>query len=559
MDRIGGERFVGPALVAAMAAAAALLLAAGSGLFFAADEFFYYANLVPHGFTGVPTEGVEYFLAPHNGHMVVVGRLIYEALFDLVGTNYVVFRAVEVAGILLSVGLFFALARRKVNPWIALAFSISLLFLGYANETALWPFNLHTVYSLAFGLGALLALRRGDLRGDVAACVLLALSAATIELGLAFAVGVAVSVLQRREIRRRAWIFLVPVALYGAWWLWARKFDQSAVSLANVRLISTVIPESLSAVFGSVLGLNPTGTDVPAEATTVTAWGTVAAGFGVALLGLRIARGNVPPSLWVSLSIAITYWITIALGGRAPDTSRYIFVGTVLVFLVATDAMRGLRFSRAAVAVFFAVVAAALPANIAKLYDGREQLLYGAEVVRAEYTMLDLAGRERAQPDFLAAADSRVIESGGGQLIGLSATDYFRAARRNGSLGSSPVKVSESDLVFREIADATLVGALGMRLADAAAPPDPAACPSVTDASPDNVAYFPLPPGGALLASRSDAAVSIDVARFGNGGPGVELGRLEPGQWAQVRNPEVRGPGRWELLVSGPVYVCVPA
>ena len=111
-------------------------------------------------------------------------------LFELAGTSYFVFRAVEVAGFLICVGLFYALARRKTTPFIALAFSVSLLFLGYAQETLLWPFDLHTVYALAFGLGALLALElRSDRRGDIAACALLILSVLTLEVGLAFVVG----------------------------------------------------------------------------------------------------------------------------------------------------------------------------------------------------------------------------------------------------------------------------------------------------------------------------------------------------------------------------------
>ncbi len=63
-------------------------------------------------------------------------------------------------GVLLCVGLFFELAQVRIGPWAALAPAILLLFYGYAWETLLWPFDLHTVYALAAGLGALLCLDR---------------------------------------------------------------------------------------------------------------------------------------------------------------------------------------------------------------------------------------------------------------------------------------------------------------------------------------------------------------------------------------------------------------
>ena len=56
------------------------------------------------------------------------------------------------------VALFFELARRRVGPMVALVPCLSLLFLGYAWESFLWAFDLHTIYALAFGLCALLAL-----------------------------------------------------------------------------------------------------------------------------------------------------------------------------------------------------------------------------------------------------------------------------------------------------------------------------------------------------------------------------------------------------------------
>ena len=133
-------------------------------------------------------------LRPLNGHLVLLERSVFAAGFALFGADFVVFRLVEVAGALLAVWLLFEFLRRRVGPPAALAAALLVLFLGSAWEVTLVPDVETNVYSAAFGIGALLALDRRDRRGDVAACLLLALSIAAWTLGLAFAVVAAVLV-----------------------------------------------------------------------------------------------------------------------------------------------------------------------------------------------------------------------------------------------------------------------------------------------------------------------------------------------------------------------------
>lgn len=541
-------------LVLAMAASATWLLLAGAGLTFHDDELFYYANLVTRDGVTAPLFGVEYLFAPHNGHLVLLGRVAYEILFDLAGSSYVVFRAVEVVGVLLCAGLFFLLARRRTSPWIALALSISLLFLGYANETLIWPFNLHTVYAAAFGLGAFLALERDDRAGDVAACVLLVLAVATLEVGLAFVVGVAVLVLLREDRGKRLWIFLVPVALYALWWLWARQFHQSDLLFSNIRLVPSELVNALGAVAGCLLGLNPTGGEVRPELVEVAPGGMVAAGFAIAGLVYRVRHGSVPPTLWAFLATAIAYWLTMAAGGRPPDSTRYVFVGAVLVLLVGVDAIRGIRFRPLAIAGFFLVVALAIPPNVAKLYDGRNAMLYFSRVIGSEYAMLQLA-RDEVAPGYIPASDPTVGEAGGGLLVPLTAGNYLEGAERNGPFGMSLPDLRSGDPRFGAIADATLVGALRLRLNPSPRPSGAGSCPSVTDATPRNVAYFDLEDGGAVLGARGQT-VQVSLSRFGLNVPGVSLGTLRPGEFATLRIPPDAAPDPWRAVVSGPVYVC---
>lgn len=556
VEAIGELRLARILLLAAMLVSATWLMLAGDGLTFVNDDIFYYAQFLVHGGGDIrPSHGLEYFLAPSNGHLQVLGKLIYRGIFEVFGANYAVFRAFDVAGVMACVGLFFALARRRVGPLVALVPCLSLLFLGYAWESFLWAFDLHTIYALALGLGAIVALQRGDRRGDVLACILLILSIAMIELGLAFAVGIAIAVILRPDRRRRAWIFLVPVALYGGWWLWAQHFDQPSIELANVKLIPLTVSNAVAAIAGSVFGLNPTGAGVFQPTTGITAWGSALGALAVVALAWRVSRGGVPRTLWVFLGVAVAYWILIALGGRAADSSRYIFVGTLLVFLVAADALAGARLPAVAVFVALGVVAFAIPPNVAKLYDGRGPQLHDATTSRVEYAMLDLV-RGPIPPEYAPGKDERVTDLGGGVFTPLEAGDYLEAADRFGHLGMPLGELREQSLERREIADASLIGALGLKLRPAEAPTDPASCPSSLDGRPGNGVFFDSPPGGALLGSRAGRPIHLSLGRFADGGPGVKLGTLPPHRWATLALPADSAPDRWWVVVDGPTYVC---
>jgi hypothetical protein len=553
----GQKRIAWAMLGVAFAISATWLLLAGSELTFHGDEILYYANLVNKDGVISPLYGLEYLFAPHNGHLVLLGRLAYEGLFAVFGTDYGVFRAVEVIGVLACSVLFFVLAIRRTVPLVALALSILLAFFGYANETLMWPFDLHTVYSAALGLGAILAMERDDRRGDVAGCVLLTLSVLMLEVGLAFVVGVAVLVLLRPDRRRRLWIFLVPLALYAAWWLWALHFDQpSEVLFSNVRLVPSELINALAAVFGCLLGINPTGAEARPEVVGITAGGMVAAGFALAGLAYRIRQGGVPPTLWAFLATLVAYWLTMAAGGRPPDSTRYVFVGAVLVLLVAVDALRGVRFGPLGIAGFFVVVALALPSNVAKLYDGRDPELEVSRITGSEYAMLDLVAAEKVDPNFVPASDPQVSDAGGALFVPLSAGNYFAAAERNGSLGMPLSELRAGDPKYGQIADATLAAALGLRTEPTRPPAGSASCPAVTDATERNLAYFELEPGGTVLGNRGEETVSVGLSRFGPGAPGTAIGQLDPGEWAAVRISPDAAADPWRAVVDGPVSVC---
>src|SRR4051812_13615903 len=118
-----------PALGLVMAVAAIVLLVSGAGLSFSGDEFSYYGRQVLFGdlelrhFTSVTP---EYLLIPHNGHLQIGGKLLYEALFGIFDTDYAAFRVATVAAFLACVALFFALARKRLGDPLALLGAVLL-------------------------------------------------------------------------------------------------------------------------------------------------------------------------------------------------------------------------------------------------------------------------------------------------------------------------------------------------------------------------------------------------------------------------------------------------
>jgi hypothetical protein len=541
----------------AMAISAALILATANGESFGIDEMFYLGRMVQDGghVAHFHSLSLEYLLAPYNGHLQLGGKLIYEATFAVFGADYTAFVLVNIAALCASAGLVFELARRRVGPLVALAPCILLLFLGFAREVLLWPFDVHTLAAIAFGLGAFLALEREDRRGDVLACILITLSVATIEVGVALLVGIAVLVLTRPDRVRRAWIFLVPAALYAAWWIWARKFHQgqSAISLDNIDLVPKTIFYSAAAVLGSLTGTNPVlgATYI----TTVTWFGKALAVVVAVAVAVRLGLGRISRGLWAWLAVVFFYWALMGAAARPPEASRYVFFGAVGILLVAAEALGGRAGKRVAVGAAI-IVALALPANIAQLESGNadDVLHHDAGVSRTEFAMLELAG-DRVDPRYVPARDHNVMNVGGSLYIGIPAGAYLRSVQRNGSPAYSLAELREKPEELRRIADITLADAIGLEPRVARRPRNFERCRVFSPTGGSTSASFPLPPGRTFYGPAERGPVTIGLRRFASGQSGV-LEEVPVGAWRSLAISADADPEPWHAVIDGPMRVC---
>lgn len=556
-DFFGTRRGAWIALGIAMALSAALILATAHGETFGIDEIFYFGRMVEDSGQIVQYHSLDlhYLLAPYNGHLQLGGKLIYEATFAVAGTDYTAFVLVNVVALCASVGLVFELARRQVGPLAALAPCVVLLFLGFAREVLLWPFDVHTLAAIAFGLGAFLALERDDRRGDVLACVLITFSVATIEVGIALLVGIAVLVMLRPGRLRRAWIFLAPGALYVAWWIWARKYhqEQSAISAENIHLIPSTVFHAAAAVLGSLTGTNPI---LSASYNTVATWfGKALAVLAAVALALRLSRGAIPRTLWAWLAVVLFYWVSMGAAARPAEGSRYVFFGAVGVVLLCAATARGRVGGKVAAGVVV-IALLALPANIAQLRSGyaEDTLHRDAPVSRTEWAMLELA-RNRVDSEYVPIADPRVVAAGGGLFIGIPAGAYLRRVESDGSPAFSLDELREKEERLRLLADATLVGALGLEVQAAPAPRTRRGCRAVALAPGAEFATFPLAAGTTLLRA-SAPRTAFWLQRFAHAPRSVGIDYLPRGRWVKLAIPPDDAPDVWHGTVSAPVEAC---
>ena len=163
---------------------------------------------------------LDVFMEPHAGHPAIGLAALYKAILVTFGMSSLTPYAVASTLVfVLSVVLLYVWMRRRVGAWLALAGALPILFLGAAYEDLLTPFQVGYFAPVACGLAALLALERGRPRDPLLCCALLVVGLSFQTIGLAFVAGVAVALAFDGELRRRAWVPIVPVVLYGLWYL----------------------------------------------------------------------------------------------------------------------------------------------------------------------------------------------------------------------------------------------------------------------------------------------------------------------------------------------------
>lgn len=497
-------------------------------------------------------------LTPLNGHFVLFQRLIFALDFKLLGVDLLPLRLLEVAGVVLVVGLVYVIARRRIGNAAALAPALLLLFLGSVWELTFVVSGLGNVYAAAAGLGALLLLERHARRADLAACALLIVAVCTFTTGAAFAVGALVLIGLGDGGRRRLWVALVPILVYAAWLSWVRFHyvpahgEVQSLRLGNVLLIPNFVADEAASVAGVIAGLNydfqPTSL-LPFFGTR-SQYGPVLAALAVGALVWRLRRERPSPFLWALLAAVLAFWSALAMGfgtGRDPDTVRYAYAGAILVLLVAAEAARGVRLAPAGLLALFAITLCALGANLARLRDASRYYRTFSGSLRAELTAIDIV-RDRVSPTF-----SRSSATSG--LAVVPTGPYLAAVERIGSPAYSEAELLRRPEAERNATDNVLVQALRIRVGPAVRRRGRGRCLSVPRSTSAPL-RFRVPIGGMQLKASAPGRVAL--RRFAVAAT-VPVGVLQARQATAVQIPADRSPRPWQATVSpggGRLRIC---
>jgi hypothetical protein len=535
-------------------ASACLLLYLGSKLTFLLDdwEFLLYRH-------GVNLHSV---LDPHGEHISALPVLVYKALQATVGMGSALpYRVVSVGLFLLSAALLFVYLRRRVGDWPALAATAIVLFLGAAWEDLLWDFQMAYFGSVATGLGALLALEREDRRGEAVACGLLVVSILFSSLGVSFALGAAVHVLLLGERRRRLYVFLVPLAVYGLWWLGWGHTAESNIAFHNIVRTPLYVLDGLANSVGSATGL--TNDSVTVHDRLIWARPlTVVLAFLAAWRLYRLPR--VPHWFWVVLAVGGSFWVLAGFNqipGREADASRYQYLGVVFLFMLAAEVLRpelerGVRIRRAALAAIAVVTVFSVASNLDQLRDAYRGTYHPiSQLEKAGLGSLDIA-EATVDPGFVLSED--VVDTG---FVNVDAGSYFAARDKYGSPAYTEAEIVASPQFVRYAADKVLFGALGIELETGKTALTRQASTAGCETVPSDGTSSQLlrvPSGGITIRAGKAPIERFEISRFSTGSAPVLIAGIGVGEAGRLAIPRDKAKTPWKLrlITPAPALAC---
>jgi hypothetical protein len=527
-------------LAVAMAAAAAVLLSYGSELTFFQDSWEF---LMRRREFAAPA-----LLDPHNEHIVLLPVVIELLSLRVFGMSSMMPELVVLVALLLGVAaVLFVYVRRRLGPWPALFAATLLLFLGPGWQDLLWPFQIGFAGAALFGIAALLALENEDRRWDMAACGFLAVSIAFSSFGLSFAVGAAVELLRRgwQGGLRRAYVVAVPLLLYAGWYAGWGHTAENQLSLDNVLDAPGYVLEGVTASLDSLLALGTIFDEVVGRSQ-----------YGLPLLLVLVAlfvywqvrrRPGLYAGLWPALAAMASFWFLAAANaslGREPYSSRYLYIGGLLLLLVAANLLRGVRLNRWGLVAAGAVTVAVAGFNLVPLREGRDFFEKQTVLTRSSLAAIEIAS-PRVDPGFRLPAEI----SGTPYLNEIEAGEYLRAVGEYGSPAYSPEELLTAPEEGRHYADLVLANALPLGIETGLAP-QPAKGECVKLGGGAGESTLPLEPGVTTINLPAGEKGAIRLRRYARGEYPLASEEVPAPSTSRLFIPRDRSATPWRLLVE---------
>jgi hypothetical protein len=541
-------RYSLPVLCAAMAAAAVYLLAVTGGAGYYQDELNFIYTRLDFG-TGI--------LQPYADSLIAIPLLIYQGAFGIfgLGSAHLPLRLIWVAEVLSCSLLLFLYVRRRTLAWFAFMPACVLLVFGAAWTDQATTLGLIALSSVTPALGALVALDRRTLWADLCATALLTMSLLAFSASFPFVVGAAATVVLRGRPERwqRAWIWSGPLAVYGAWLVWAHiNYSGSPADLGNLAKVPGTLLTGVSSVIAGLGGRYTT--DDAGRFTGLDHHAAVPAALLLAALGVVLAVSRrLPSEALVGISMVLSYWVIVALVTspvRVPTADRYQYVGAILLVI----ALAPILGRRSPPLLVWAGIGAAfawfsLVPNIRSTSQAASNVDRVTAETRAGLTALEVA-RDTVPPDL--NADTRWPGVPGELSLPSPARSYLTAVDEHGSAAYRPDELLGRDPAVRRVADVVLVHALRLNVRPAGFEPGSNTSTCTPAGGRRGTASALELAGGQRIrigpAARGGA--EIEAARFGDD-PGISLGRVPAGRRAMLSIPRDRAPQPWRLRIAG--------
>jgi hypothetical protein len=434
----------------------------------------------------------------------------------------------------------------------------------------------------------LLALERRDVKGDITACLALALGFASHSTSFAFAAAAVVLVLSRPapERWRRCWVFALPIAAYAAWWILEFDSPASPSLLSRIVDLPVYLGKSLGATLLATAGLVTHsaygGINIPRPLQVVLA--VILIALLVALVAARLRlRKPISPFAVAMVAALLVFWISTGLAPgpeRLANSSRYYYPEALLLLLLLCELGRDFelpeRLTAPVALAVLVVFAISIAGNLYELRIQEKALNDASDRFRGGLTGLALGGNRVADAFSLSRAlagrfpaSDQVALLNAGALATVFA-HYGSPAYSLTELASRPDSVkATADLVALKAGGAQLRPAAKLPTARGPAPRGIAALGGRWEpASRGCIALRPSGEAASGVLTSSTGRLAFEVGagppvpvRAGRFAPGaaVPVGTLEGGEEAELDLPTVAGsslPWRVALQAHQRVVVC---
>lgn len=523
-----------------MLASAVLLIHYRSGLNFMLDDWAFVI--------GREDGDIGDYLDPHNEHISILPVAIYKLFLSVFGMGSAMpLQLLSVAVFLGSVVVLFIYLRRLVGEPAAVIGCAVILFLGSSWEDLLWAFQIGFSISMAGGIGALVMLQRKDAFGDRIACLLLVVSMISTSMGIPFAVGAGLLLLlQKENFFRRLYVVVLPVLIYGLWYLGWGHTAPSTLSFDNALHAPEYIVRSFSLTATEITGI--TKVVSPEETVPSVLTGLLA----VAAVSFAVwKRRSVPRPLLVAGAIALAFWGLAALNvspGRSFQVSRYQFPNAVFLLMILAGAFEGYRPRSRELTVLGLVALVAIAVNVDAMRSGYQDVFKPlSDKGIAGLTALDLA-RDSVDPNL-------AIGMNGDDTAKVGAGAFFAAEEKYGSPAWSESEIEDSSGAARSRIDQILVAALPISSRPLPAGLKATSCQSLTAGPAGAEEAIPLPARTFTFRARNQTFLA--VGRYGDGAiAGAALGLAGTDTLVHVPRDLSDQPWKIGFLGTGKVRIC---